>query len=86
MSWSKPAPHAELGTKYSHYGWFAGLVPVYLGDIASEAPIVIERNWVPEWYFWAVEALFGFFCWMCSLLVPDFEPTFPLLITGENKP
>lgn len=85
MSLFNPVPASELGTKYTHYGWFLGLVPVYLADIDSEAPVVVERNWVPEWYFWAVEAMFGLFCWVASLLVLDFEPLYPMLVCGEIK-
>ena len=86
MSWLNPIPRAELSTKYSHYGWFAGLVPIYLGDIDSDAPVIAERNWVPEWYFLVVEILFGLLCWVSSILFPSFEPAFPMLITGEIKP
>ena len=85
MSLLKPVPSAELGTKYTHYGWFLGLVPVYLADVDSDAPVVVERNWVPEWYSWAAEALFGLFCWAASLVIPNFEPMFSMLVTGEFK-
>lgn len=85
MSLLKPVAPAELGTKYSHYGWFVGLVPIYLGNINSEAPIVVERNWVPECWFTAAEALFGLFCWVSSMLSQDFEPAFPIVITGKIK-
>lgn len=85
MSLLKPVPSGELGTKYTHYGWFLGLVPVYLADVDSDAPVVVERNWVPEWYCWAVEALFGLFCWAASLVIPNFEPMFSMLVTGEIK-
>ena len=86
MSLFNPVPSSELGTTFTHYGWFLGLVPVYLADIDSEAPVVVERNWVPEWYFWAVETVFALFCWVTSLLIPDFEPHFSMLVTGEIKP
>lgn len=86
MSWFNPVPPSELGTKYSHYGWFAGLVPIYMGDVDSDAPVITERNWVPEWYFWTMEAVFGLFCWVMSMLSADFEPAFPMVITGRIKP
>ena len=86
MSWFKPVSRAELGAKYTHSGWFLGLVPVYLGDIDSDTPVVAERNWVPEWYFWLVEAVFGLFCWANSILFKDFEPAFPIVITGRIEP
>jgi len=85
MSIFHPVPKAALRAHYTHYGWFVGLVPVYIGNPDSVGPTVTERNWVPEWYFTLVEGVFGLFCWACSILSPDFEPAFPLLITGEIK-
>ena len=86
MSIFDPIPQSELGTKYTHYGWFAGLVQIYMGNVDSEAPDVAERNWVPVWYFWAVEQMFGLFCDACALFNPAFVPVFPMLITGKIRP
>jgi hypothetical protein len=85
MSIFHPVPKAELREHFTHYGWFVGLVPVYIGNLDAVAPTVTERNGVPEWYFSLAEGLFGLFCRMSSLLSPEFEPAFPLLITGEIK-
>ena len=85
MSLFDPVPQVELTTRYTHYGWFCGLVPIYMGDIDSDSPLVVERNWVPTWWFWAVEFAFGVFCQVCDALSPDFVPSFPMLITGEIK-
>ena len=86
MSILHPVPRAELGRQFTHYGWFAGLVPVYIGNLQSEGPTLVERNWVPEWYFSLVEALFEVFCWFNTSLDPAFEPAFPILITGQIAP
>ena len=86
MSILHPVPRAELGRLFTHYGWFVGLVPVYLGNLDLEGPTVTERNGVPEWYFSLAEGLFGIFCWVSSRLDPAFEPGFPLLITGQIAP
>jgi hypothetical protein len=83
MSILDPVPRELLGTTFTHYGWFAGLCPVYVGRPYSAGPDVAARNWVPEWWFDLVEALFGAFCWTASHLNPDFEPGFPIFITGE---
>ncbi len=85
MSIFHPVSKAELHQHFTHYGWFVGLVPVYVGNLGADAPTVTERNGVPEWSFSLAESLFGLFCWVSSLLSPEFEPAFPLLITGEIK-
>ncbi|WP_343590156.1 hypothetical protein [Paracidovorax wautersii] len=83
MSIFHPVPRTQLGSEFTHYGWFVGLVPVYVGDLDQVAPVVAERNGVPEWCFTLAEAAFGLFCWVSSMVSPDFEPSFPILITGE---
>ena len=49
MSILSQIPSTELGTRFTHYGWFCGVVPVYLGNLEGEAPLVAERNGIPEW-------------------------------------
>jgi hypothetical protein len=83
MSLLSPVPREQLGTKYTHYGWFAGLAPVYLGALDTECPEVEARNWVPELWFDVVEAGFGLVCTACSFINPAFEPSFPIVITGH---
>lgn len=83
MSWLDPIPADELGTRFTHYGWFVGLVPVYIGDPDKDAPILAERNWVPVWWFSFVAWAFQRFCDVAELLDPDFEPLFPIQIAGR---
>lgn len=74
---------SELGTKYTHYGWFCGVCPVYLGNLGSEAPTVAERNWVPEWWMGFTELLFGTYAMLRTSIDPEYEPMYPLAISGE---
>lgn len=75
-------PREELGTRFTHYGWFAGC-PVYLGNLASESPLMVERNWVPSWWFAFVTEAFGFAIFLRTLMDDDYEPMWPMLVTGE---
>ena len=76
-------PKEELGTKYTHYGWFAGLCPVYLADLGSEAPTIVERNWVPAIWLSIATELFGAAILLRSTLDERYEPMWPVAITGE---
>ena len=46
MAVFKQIPEAEIRAKFTHVGWFVGLVPVYLGAVESDCPDVVVRNWV----------------------------------------
>ena len=81
-----PVPKSELGTTYTHYGLFMCLVPVYIGDIESSAPLMTERNWVPAWCMSAVEGLFGLFCLVATTVRPDYEPMYAIRLTGRIEP
>lgn len=67
---------------YTHKGWF-GLCPVYLANLGSDAPDIDERHWLltPWMTFngWLLNALI----FVKSVLDPDYEPAFPILVTGE---
>lgn len=43
-------PKSELGPgkKYTHYGRIHGWVPVYFGDLDSDAPRVAVQNGLPD--------------------------------------
>ena len=82
MSILDPVPRDQLGTTLTHRGWFCGLVPVYIGNLDSDTPTLIERNGIPEWWFSFVDWLFGTFVLVATTLVPDYEPQYPILITG----
>lgn len=79
-------PADQLGTTFTHRGWFCGLVPVYIGNLESEAPLLVERNGIPEWWHSFVEALFGTFVFVATMLAPDYEPMYPIIVTGLIAP
>lgn len=72
----------QLQREFEHVGWFCGLCPVYIAGIDSGEPTLVERNWVPEWWLDMTEALFGAFCYFASWADPEFEPVYPIWITG----
>lgn len=73
----------EIRSRYTHTGWFAGLVPCYVGKIDTDCPDLCERNWCPEWWFDVVGTLFAGFCFVAIMLDPEFDSAFPILLTGE---
>lgn len=86
MSILSPIPSIELGTRFTHYGWFCGVVPVYLGDLEGEAPLVSERNGIPEWLFSLAGALFDAFVKVAAVVAPDRDIQFPLVVTDPIMP
>ena len=82
MSILSRIPSTELGTRFTHYGWFCGVVPVYLGDLEDEAPLVAERNGIPEWVLSLASALFGAFIKVAAAIAPDCVIQLPLVVTG----
>lgn len=67
---------------YTHKGWF-GICPVYLAKIETDAPVV-----EPRWRFLGCllvlsEAVFGLIIYIATAINPDYEPAWPLLITGQ---
>jgi hypothetical protein len=75
----------QLGTTYTHYGWFCGLCPVYIGNPQSEAPTLAERNWIPSWWLDFTQWLFGCFIFINTVIDDDYEPLWPIKISGEIK-
>lgn len=72
----------EIEQRFTHIGWFCGLCPIYIGEISSSAPFIEIRNGVPDWWFSVVVWLFDGFSLAAGLIVPNYEPAFPLVITG----
>lgn len=71
--------------KRTHKGLIFGFVPVYLNFTDPECPEVEGRNFLCELLLSAATPVFGGFLWVMSLLNPDFEPSFPIMVTGEVK-
>lgn len=66
----------------THVGWF-GVCPVYLGDLDTEAPTVVERHWLLSPLMAFSQAMYGIVFW-CTEVMGREPPGWPLLITGEN--
>ena len=70
----------EVRRHFVYRGWFAGLVPVYIGDLRDGSPNLSVRNGIPELALDIVEGLFATFALLAQLCGRDIETT-PLLIT-----
>jgi len=70
----------------THTGSFLG-VPVYLDMTNPDIPTIEGRYLGCDYAIWLMELLFGVFCTFVSMFNPDFEPLFPIKITGviENE-
>lgn len=36
-------------SQWEHSALFAGFVPVYINNIDTDSPDIVEANWVPRW-------------------------------------
>lgn len=70
---------------FTHKGWF-GLCPVYFADLNSDAPHVHERHWALKPLMVVSEWMWGAMFWLASVVNPDYEPEWPLHITGVLDP
>ncbi|WP_421696909.1 hypothetical protein [Ancylobacter sp.] len=66
-------------------GWF-GLCPVYIGDLHTGCPLLVERHWsllplmmLSEWFFAAI-------MFVKSWQDPEWEPAWPIKVTGDIEP
>ena len=66
----------------THRGWF-GLCPVYFGDLNSEAPMVVPRHALFEPLMSLSEILYDVAAYCCQVINPQFEPQWPLRVTGQ---
>lgn len=74
----------EAQLEYTHIGWI-GLCPVYIGDLDKEGPCVkVRYPWLEYWLDFN-DWLIGFAIWCYSAMNPDWEPMFPIRITGKIK-
>lgn len=79
-------PRHQLGTTFRYKGWFLGLVPVYIDDPDSLAPMMTERNGVPTWWFGLVVELFDLFAFCASIAAPDRHVPFFFKVTRAIDP
>ena len=76
--------------KHTHTGMFCGIVPIWLNMTNEEEPEIEVRGTgalktALELLMDVVEGAFGLYCMACSLLNPNFEPLYPIKITGEAR-
>lgn len=84
MAIFKRVPKSELGTRFSHKGWFL-FCPIYIDNPDVEGPELVERNWVPEWVLLTAYWVFAFNVLLFTRADPLYEPMFPIYVTGEIK-
>lgn len=81
MALIKRLTSEQIRKQFTHYGWFAGLIPCYLSDDAECR--LQERNWIPECALTATTWVYGQFIAAVSFFDEDYEPAWPIVITGE---
>lgn len=69
---------------FTHKGWF-GFCPVYFANLETPSPLVHERHWSLLPVMILNEWIFGFMFWMKTAIDPEYEPQWPLRVTGEIK-
>lgn len=69
---------------YTHKGWFL-LCPVYLANLESAGPDVLPRIDFLTWLLYLSEVLYGLLVEAICFVRPDYEPMFPLMVTGQLK-
>ena len=69
-----------MNITYTHKGWF-GICPIYLGDIEGDCNVAARHDLL-EWLM----AVIGLAITVKTWLNPDYEPMFPMCITGELDP
>jgi hypothetical protein len=67
---------------FQHKGWFL-FCPIYIAAKDTDNPQLVERNGVPEWVFNVAMWVFQFNCVVMCTINPEFDPMFPILVTGE---
>lgn len=81
-----PASDLGPGRKFTHHGLIHGFVPVYIGDLGAEGPMIAVANGWPEWLEGVGRFLWVASAWLGELLVPGFEcPGWRVQILGRLK-
>lgn len=69
--------------KATHKGQIFGCIPVLLDMTDEQVPGVAPRWFWVEPFFWIAELLFGCAVFLRTMVDPEYEPLFPIKITGE---
>lgn len=70
----------EVRRNFVYRGWFAGVVPVYIGDLSGDCPDLAVRNGIPELALDIVEGIVATFMMLADLLGIEVAG-YPLKIT-----
>lgn len=75
----------EIRSRFSHYAWFAGMVPVYVNVEMNDPTdcLLAVRNWVPDVCLWVAVQLFGLFVFLWSMADDEFDPEWPIQLRGR---
>jgi hypothetical protein len=74
-----------MSHKFTHKGYFCGVVPIYLDMTNEEAPLIVERHWSFLPLFILIEFVFGICVFLRTMVDREYEPMYPLKITGEYE-
>lgn len=69
---------------YTHKGWF-GVCPIYLGDIEGDCNVTARHDLL-EWLMDVSEVICDVVISIKSAINPDYEPMWPMCVTGECDP
>ncbi|THA04368.1 hypothetical protein [Rodentibacter pneumotropicus] len=84
MSFIPKSKKQLLAKGYTHYGKLWG-IPVYIGDINSEAPLIETANFIPSWILDIADHIcFSMLAWQ-NRDNPYYEPLYPIQVLGEIK-
>lgn len=71
----------EIKEKFTYYGFFCGIVPIYLDS--KPCPTLAVRNWYPDLILDVVSNFWQALNYIGVFINPDFEYGFAITITGE---
>lgn len=69
----------------THKGWF-GLCPVYFANLDGPSPLVLERHRLLVPLLMLSEALFAAAFALCETARLDWQPEWPMFVTGDLQP
>jgi len=68
----------------THKGWF-GLCPVYFGNLDTDAPLIVERCILFLPFMFISEFFMSGMIFILQAIDENYEPMYPLYVTGELK-
>lgn len=71
-----------MRVEFTHKGFF-GLCPVHFAGLDTDAPVIHPRNVLLSPLFWLSELVFVVAFLFIGAFRPEWEPEWPLQITGE---